>query len=190
MSRLPAQTREILSPENQQIYDQIAAERKRVPSPIKVLLNSPEAALAVANLGTYVRFHTPFSPALRELVILTVARWFDSQYEWCYHEPPAHAANADPDLIEQIRQGDIPMSGDTDELVAIRFAHELVSRCAITDATFNAAVELFGARGAIDLIVLTGHYVLMAYSIAALDADLEADVKPSLPIPAPIKKAA
>jgi 4-carboxymuconolactone decarboxylase len=190
MSRIPGIVRETLSPEDQTIYDHIAAERKEIPNIFKVIMNSPRAAQVVGDVGDYARFHTPFNPALRELVILTVARWFDSEYEWSQHEPLAYKNNVNPELVERIRKGDIPVTANTNELLAIRFTYEMVSKCNVSDKTFNTVLEKFGEKATTDLIVLIGYYTMLAYCIAILKPDIDPGLKAVLPIPASIKKPA
>ncbi len=185
MSRLPNVIREQLTDSEQKIYDHIGAERKEVANVFKVLLNSPGAASVVADVGAYVRFHTPFKPALRELVILTVARRLDSQYEWSQHEHLALKAGASPDSIESIRNGDFPVSGNTEEAITLKFALELISNCAVRDDTFKAVLDKYGKQGTVDLVVLVSYYTMLAHCISALQPDIDPGLEASLPIPAP-----
>ena len=186
MSRLPNIVREQLSDGEQKIYDHIGAERKEVANVFKVLMNSPSAALVVADVGAYVRFHTPFKPALRELVILTVARRFDSQYEWSQHEPLAFKAGASLDSIESIRKGDFSISSNSDEAIILKFALELVSNCAVSDETFKAVLDKYGKQGTVDLVVLIGYYTMLAHCISAIQPDIDPGLESSLPIPATV----
>ncbi len=183
MSRLPNVERDQLSESEQEIYDHIGAERKEVANVFKVLMNSPSAALAVADVGAYVRFHAPFKPALRELVILTVARQFDSQYEWSQHEQLALKAGASPDSIESIRKSNFPANLNADEAITLKFAVELVSRCAVSDGTFKSVLDKYGKQGTTDLVVLIGYYTMLAHCISTLQPDIDPGLKSSLPFP-------
>ena len=57
------------------------------------LLNHPELTRRVSDLGTFLRFGAGTLPAaVRELVILWLARRVGAAYEWVKHEPLARAA--------------------------------------------------------------------------------------------------
>ena len=95
MARLPYVEREDLSEDKRHIYDRIAETRRgdkavsEIPRVFKLVLNSPDAARAVAALGEYVRFGSALDPVVREIAILSTARELRSQYEWTHHEPIA-----------------------------------------------------------------------------------------------------
>lgn len=172
MPRVPNVKREDLSAQDQKIYDEISGSRKGLGKAFGALLNSPGAAQRIGALGSYVRFEMEFSPATRELVIITVSQVLNSQYEWFRHEPLAVQAGADRAIIEGIRKGKLP-EGQSEQAIAVRFTHELVKDRIIKDRTFKAALDTFGVKRLIDLVALAGHYVLMAHVISALGIDPE-----------------
>ncbi len=185
MSRLPAVIRDELPEKDQIIYDHIGAERKEVANVFKTLMNSPGAALVVADVGAYVRYHTKLLPAIRELVILTVARWFNSQYEWSQHEHLAYQAGVNPKTIERIKRGDFRIRGKTEEAITLKFTLELIRKCTISDDTFKVAIDKYGKKGIVDLVVLIGYYTMLAHCISALQPDIDPGLKTDLPIIAP-----
>jgi len=181
MPRVPYVSREQLSTRDQKIFDEIARNRKGVPNPLKALLNNPKAAKRIGALGTYVRFDTDLNQATSELVILTVSRVLNSQYEWSYHEPWARQAGADEAIIEGIRRGELPR-GDSEQAIAMKYAYELVKDHHVTDQTFKAALATFEMRGLIDLTTLVGYYIMIAHVLSALEVSLEDNLTPLLPI--------
>ena len=82
MSRLPGVNREALSPEDQTIWDGIAAVRPGVRGPYGVLMHVPVLAERVANLEDYFRFKAALPAADRELVIMATAREMEAHFAW------------------------------------------------------------------------------------------------------------
>ncbi len=80
MSRLPGVNREALSPEDQAVWDRIAAVRPGMHGPYGVLMYVPGLADRVATLENYFRFNAALPAADRELVILTTARESDAHF--------------------------------------------------------------------------------------------------------------
>ena len=78
MPRLPEVTRDQLSPDEQAIYDGIAASRGSVRGPFAALMHSPDVAGRAAHVGTYVRFETTVPRLPLELAILVIARHWDA----------------------------------------------------------------------------------------------------------------
>lgn len=68
-------------------YDRIAVSRGRVHGPFSVLMNSPEVAARIADVGAYVHFEGTLPGPARELAIITTVRELDCAYEWAIHEP-------------------------------------------------------------------------------------------------------
>ncbi|HXH84355.1 MAG TPA: carboxymuconolactone decarboxylase family protein, partial [Candidatus Tectomicrobia bacterium] len=97
-ARVPLlESREGLSPAQQEAWDAIAESRGRVVGPFAVLLHSPEVARRVAALGHLLRFEGRLSAVERELAILAVARALDCQFEWAAHAPLARRAGVRED---------------------------------------------------------------------------------------------
>jgi len=182
MARVPYLTREELPPGKQPIYDRIQETRGAVHRPFSALLNSPDAAEKVAAVGEYARFHSSLDPVVREMVILTVARELDSQYEWTHHEPIARRAGLRDEVIEAIRDRKAPQGLIRKEAVFIQYTQELLRRRKVTDATFQAVVHLLGTQGTTDLTVTIAYYTMLAHILAAFEVELEEDNPPLLPV--------
>ena len=162
MPRLPAVSRDDLSPDNQKIYDGIAASRGTVRGPFAALMHSPDVAGRAAHLGTYIRFETTVPKQLLEPAILTIARHWDAHYEWAAHEIQAKEAGIRVEAIAAIRDHKAPEGLTDEEALTVKFALELLEDHKVSDATFNAVKEVLGVQGVTDLTVTVGYYSMIS----------------------------
>ena len=181
MARVRYVSRDELTPDKRPIYDRIAETRGSVVNVFQALLNSPDAAAAVANLGEYVRYRSPLAPTIREIAILSTARELNFEYEWAYHEPVAREVGVSDKVIDSIRSGRAPMGIPAKEGVFAQAAKELVRDGRLSDRTFQAIEHLLGPLQTVDLIVLVGFYTMLGRAIASLGVELGPGVKPRLP---------
>ena len=188
MARLPYISREDLPSDKQHIYDGLVRTRGSaqtgggVPHLHRVLLNSPDAAEAVATLGEYLRFSSSLDPVIRETVILSTARQLNNQYEWAHHEPIAREVGVRDEVIESIRSGRAPMGLPAKEGVFAQAAKELVTKHTLTERTFQAVEHLLGPQQTVDLILLVGCYSMVGVAQEALGIELEPGLEPGLPL--------
>jgi 4-carboxymuconolactone decarboxylase len=156
-------TPETMTPEQKQVADGImSGPRQGMRGPFNALLRSPELADHAQKLGAYVRFKTSIPPKLNELAILLTARHWTAQYEWYAHHKLAMKAGLNADIAAAIAAGKRPASMQPDEAVVYDFCHEVIETGQASDASFKAAVDKFGERGAIDLIGVIGYYSLVS----------------------------
>ena len=181
MSRIPELERHQLSPEQTKVYDAILASRGSLRGPFRVWLHSPELAERAQKLGEYARFHTNLEPRLRELVILTTARFWSAQLEWSLHEPTAREAGLSRSTIEAIKRGRTPGFENPEEETVYRFTHDLLRDHFVKDEVFAGAKKQLGARGVTELTMLIGYYSLVALSLNAFLVTVPPDMKPLLP---------
>ena len=182
MARLPYVNRDMLTGNALDTYDRIAETRGSVepdtpmPNSFRMLLNNPEAAAAVGQLGEYLRFNSSLDPVVREIAILSVAQQTGSGYEWAHHEPVARAVGVRPVVIESIHAGRAPMGLPAKEGVFAQAAKELVDSGNLTDHTFQAVEHLLGPSGVVDFIVLVGYYAMLATALRALGVEVEEEL--------------
>ncbi len=173
MPRLPYVDRTDLPEDKQHVYDAIEKSRGAVANVFRALLNSPDAASKVGELGGYLRYETTLDPAIREMVILTTARELGIEYEWTHHVSVARDAGVREEVIEAIRSGRAPMGLPAKEGVFAQAAKELLRDPTLSDATFQAIEHLVGPEQTVDLIVLVGYYAMLARVIKTLGVELE-----------------
>ena len=181
MAKVPLVTRDDIPEDRRHVYDGIAGTRGSVLNVFRTLLNSVDAAEAVANLGAYIRYRSPLDPAIRETAILATARETNTAYEWAHHEPVAREVGVRDEVIEAIRSGRAPMGLPPKEGVFVQAARELVRDGSLNDATFRAVEHLIGPAQTIDLIVLVGYYSMLGKVLVSLDVELDEGASADLP---------
>ena len=181
MSRLPNLEKDQLKPEDLQFYESIADSRGSVRGPYGVLLHSPDLAARVAHTGTYVRFNFDLPEALKETIIITAAREIKSQYEFAAHARLARQAGVSDATIKAIAYGTAPAGLIGDQEILVRYVKELVQNHKISDSTFNAVRDKFGAQRTVEITGLIGHYLLVGQILLAFEVDLPEGVSPELP---------
>jgi 4-carboxymuconolactone decarboxylase len=178
MARLPDPTGS-LTPDARALYDQLASKRGRIDGMYRSLLNHPELTRRVSDLGTFLRFGAGALPdAVRELVILWLARQVAAPYEWVKHLPPARAAGLTEDTIAALRAGQDPPGLDPSQQAALK-----VARCALDLVSIPAGLQaevigLLGLNGLIELVVLVGFYRMIAGVIFTFDVPLPEGAAP------------
>src|SRR5215468_2232143 len=78
MARLPYLEADQVAPEYRDML-------KRNTNLHKLLVNSPDMALAFNGVGNFIRFKSKLDPRLRELAILQVGWLERSEYEFTHH---------------------------------------------------------------------------------------------------------
>jgi 4-carboxymuconolactone decarboxylase len=131
-------------------------------APFNVLLRSPILAERLRNVGEYLRFDSSIPKRLNELAILVTARTWTAQYEWYAHLRLALKEGLNPELAAELAQGKRPSSMQADEEAIYNFCHELHATHQVSDENYKAVIDLFGEQGAVDLMVVSGYYVMVS----------------------------
>ncbi len=131
-------------------------------APFNVLLRSPVLAERLRMVGEYLRFDSSIPKHLNEWAILITARTWTAQYEWYAHLRLALKEGLNPDLAADLAQGQRPKNMQADEEAVYNFCHELQETHQVSDPHYKAVVDQFGEQGAVDLMVVSGYYVMVS----------------------------
>jgi 4-carboxymuconolactone decarboxylase len=111
---------------------------------------------------------------VRELAILVACRATNYDFEWNTHAPAALRAGVPQQAIDAVRSNGA-LTGLTDaDAAVIRFGRELLNDRKMSSATFAKAKELFGAKGAMDLVAVMSTYAVSGFYAIAVDEHMPA----------------
>ena len=117
---------------------------------------------------------------VRELAILVACRATNYTFEWNAHAPAAVRAGVDQKVIDVVRtNGALAGVNDADAAV-IRFGRELLNDRKMSSATFAKAKQLYGDKGAMDLVAVMSTYAVSGFYAIAVD-EHAAPGQPTLP---------
>jgi 4-carboxymuconolactone decarboxylase len=168
MQRIPALAPEDLSAEQRAVWDAIASgPRGVVQGPLNLWLNSPGLGQRAQELGAFCRYGTSLPPRLSELAILVIGAYWRAGFEWHVHAPIAEKAGIASEAVAAIKDGKTPAFDKADEQAVHDFAHELLTRREVSDATYAAAEAAVGTLGVVDLTGVLGYYGLISMTIKA-----------------------
>lgn len=186
LSRLPAISREQMTPDQSAMLDAIlAGPRKNLNGPFVAWIHSPQLGELAQRLGAFCRYDTGLSLRLSELAILATAVSWQSQAEWHIHLPIAVEAGLSATIAEQIRCGETPAFTQRDEQVVWNFASELYRDKRVSQATYADACELFGLQVVVNLVGLLGYYALVAMTLNTFGMRAEGQGEGALPFAEP-----
>jgi 4-carboxymuconolactone decarboxylase len=133
-----------------------------IGGPYNALLRSPEMAARTFRLLDYLRFNTSVPKHLNEFAILIQARLATAQYEWWAHYPIAMKAGRSPQIAADLKEGRRPSKMKPDEDAVYDFCIEMSLAHDVSDQTFKRVKDMFGEQQTVDLIVLSGTYVMVS----------------------------
>ena len=180
MARVQFATRESMTPEGQNIWDEIESSRGGVARNYAALLNNPQAAGRLATLGGYARFETSMDPRIKALAVLTAAREASGHYVWTVNQRGAKEAGISDDIVAAIHEYRAPAGLEPKDATVVQFVLELLRQHRISDATFEALRTQVGDSGIIDVLVVSGYYHTLAHCLQALEVELPEGVATAL----------
>jgi 4-carboxymuconolactone decarboxylase len=147
------------------LYDAMAARRaahgEHFGGPYLALLNHPELAKRVEELGFFLKFEGVLPRPIYQFIVLTIARATGADYEWHDHIAHARAAGLPATVIESIGTGHADALPDPYALV-----HAILARTttwqAVPDDLQARAADLWGKRGLVEIVVVSGFYQMFA----------------------------
>ena len=178
--RFPKLATEQMSAEQREVAALITAgPRGEVRGPFIALLHNPAIARHLQGLGEQLRWKGKLPQKLVELAVLITARKWTCQHEWFIHEQLARKAGLDGAIIDAIRERrDPPLKGD--EALVYEFCRDAHATGRVGDTAFAALQNRFGLDGAVELLVLSGYYTMMAMVLNSAGLPLPGDAKPPL----------
>ena len=184
MARIHLPSPEELDPQQRLVYDKVVAgPRGRLRGPLRAALYNPALADCWQALGAQLRYQTQLPPELSELAILVTARHCRSPFEWDAHRPEAERAGLPQPIIEAVLAQTTPPGMTERQSAVYHYALELNRLTSVVDATYAAALALFGARVLVELTALVGYYTLVAMTLNAHEIPLPEGVAPAFALP-------
>jgi 4-carboxymuconolactone decarboxylase len=166
--RFPQPAIEQLNPEQQAVAAEVLKQSSAgLGGPYGMLIKSPELLKRYLMMTDYLRQKTSLPRRLNEMAILLEARLWDAQYEWWAHEPLARKAGVPEAIIADIRDGKHPAAMQPDEAIVYDVVTELLNKRQLSDDTFGKARQMLGEQQVVDLVAVTGFYVMVSAVVIA-----------------------
>ena len=185
MARLPVVTRDQVPEQFRQAFDELTAESGGVitSGPGSITINSPEMARRRSHVTHYLRYETTFPKNIQELAIITTARAMDCPYIWNAHAPAARRAGVSDALVDALRERrPLPLMSAA-EAAVVNYATEFFQTYRVSQPTFQAALDQFGAQHLTELTAMMGSYAQTAFFLNAFEVQLpEQRTEPVLPV--------
>ncbi len=182
MSRIPTFNESSdFNPAQRRVVDAILGRRGgRIPGPYRVSLHCPEITEVWHPLGEKLLLHSSFAPRLSEFVIILAARGMDCDYVFNSHMGHAVKNGLPQSVVDAMAQNRRPLFVQADEEAIYDFCSELSRQKVVSDATYQRALELFGAPGIVELTALLGYYTMVSMTVIAHQIPLPAGALPPL----------
>ncbi len=173
MAALPDPTA-TLTGEGRAIYEDILARRRAKGvdhlGPYIPLLNHPQLAKLIEQLGYYYKFESALPRDIYQFVVLLSAKRSGVAFEWADHIASARAAGLSEALIDGIAAGSKKFAAPfdmVDQLTDCAFAYR-----SIPAPLQDAAIAKFGVPGLIEIVTLCGYYALIGMVNCCFDVPL------------------
>lgn len=169
-ARLPYLKQTDFAAADQKIYEVLPGRGKDgvVRGPLAFAAYNPGAAKALFDLHN-AAVAGSLDPYVRELSIMVACRETNYSLEWNAHQAAALKAGVDQKVLDVVRTSG-PLTGLSDKDAAvIRFGRQMFRAKKMEPATFAKVVELFGRKGAMDMVAVMNTYAVSGFYAIAVD---------------------
>jgi len=151
-----------------------------VSGPLAFATYNPSVGAALLDLHDAAITGGTLDAHTRELAILVACRATNYNLEWNGHEASGVKAGIDAKVIDVVRFNR-PLTGlNEKDAAVIRFGRQLLNDKKVDSATFAKVVEVWGKRGAMDMVAAMNTYAVSGFFAIAVD-EHSAEGKPELP---------
>ena len=166
MSRIPLKRVEDMTPVQREQYDRFPSNLSRA-----LLLTDGRVASALPNLANAFRA-SGLDPKLREGVILRVAALSGSAYERMQHLGQAEKTGWTASEIAAIEAGQ-GLALPPGFAAVMAFVDACVAAPRVPDEAFEHALAVLSHGDLVTVILLVGHYMMVARLLATLGVELD-----------------
>jgi alkylhydroperoxidase family enzyme len=178
MARLPYVSREDLSAEEREVFDEHERDRGAPPGHIhRVIANAPNLLRRFSAMALELRNHTRLDPRLRELALMTVGRIAGAEYEFVHHWNIALGVGVRREQLEQLADFERSTVFNQHERAVMRYAAEVTTNIKVSDATFDALREFLDNRRIMELAMNVAFYNAVVRIIVPIGVELEPDAR-------------
>ncbi len=178
-ARLPYLKKSDMDATGQKLLDIFKSKDETLRGPLAFSAYNSAVALALSDLHNAAVGGT-LDPHTRELAIMVACRETNYNLEWNGHEANALKAGIDGKVLDVVRNNR-PLDGlNEKDATVIRFGRQMFHDKRVDSATFAKAVELWGKRGAMDMVAVMNTYAVSGYFAIAVDEHAP-EGKPELP---------
>ena len=173
MTRTPTVTRDQVPEQFREAFDHETADSGGVveSGPGSVMINSPEMRLRANHLVMYFRQTSTLPQNIQELAMILTARDKDCQYIWFAHAARARQQGISDEFVDALRDKKPLPKLPADEQIVVDYATELFTTNRVSQGTFQAALDHFGAQLLTELTTMMGYYSLLALNVNAFEVD-------------------
>ena len=147
------------------IFETMAARRQAkgegFGGPYVALLNHPQLARRVEELGFFLKFEGALPRLIYQFIVLSIARATGADYEWQDHIAHAKAAGLPQDVIDCIRTARTTALPEPYALVHAILMKTTAWQVVPDDLQARAAAA-WGKHGLVEIVVLSGFYQMFA----------------------------
>ena len=186
MSRLPYLRYDELTPDGQQVWDEVVGtrggqltnEHGGLVGPFNAFVHAPGVGQHLSALGAKVRYGTSIDRRLSELAIITVGARWKAEFEWWAHARMARRHGVPDAVVDAIERGEEPEFEADDERTIYAVAAQLVRTGHVDQDAYDSARQLLGDAGLVELVSLCGYYTLVSFLLNAFQVPLPDGVTP------------
>ena len=155
--------------------DRAATAAGRLPplNIFRMMGHAGELLDGFTRLGGQILNLMSLDPGLREIAIVRVGVLSGASYEVFQHERIARNVGLSDAVIAAIREGPAAAVFDDAQREDMAFTDDVVANVRAGDATFQPILARHGARGAQELTLTIGYYMMVSRFLETFDVDIE-----------------
>ena len=165
MQRIQDIAPEAMTPSQKTVFEHLVAGRGRILAPYRVWIHSPEIAAGMEQIGTYLNKRSNLSTREVELVILVIARHWQSPYVIHAHIRAGLEAGMTRQQVDDILAGKSTAFEDPHEQAVHDFAAQTVAGGKMADARFSELAAALRRECLAEVLVLLGYYTSVALAM-------------------------
>jgi 4-carboxymuconolactone decarboxylase len=179
MSRLEPLTPNAMPPDTREVFDDIASwHGGSLRGPWAIEMRIPELALLSHKMYRRLCVNTGLGKRLFELMVIIVARRWNSQFEFWAHEKLALEHGVSLDVTEAIRNNERPDFKHDDEVLIYELTTEINAKTTLSDASYARGLAALGEEKMVELVIGIGYYTMLAMQLNVFQADIPPDARP------------
>jgi len=170
-----------MNDEQRAVIEDAKTNGKPYGGPFWAYIRNPKLMQTLHNLGDCIAEST-LSPREQQIVVLTVARFWNAKYPWAAQSRNGLKAGLKQEEIDAINARAALPTQNKRELIAHQIAKELLADKGLRNVTYGAAETLFTTEELVALVTRVGSFSMTCCTANAFDItppdDAPAGLKP------------